>query len=96
MLTALDQVKGDLSGGQKAFRDALTGLKLDTPTGPVTLDKNRNGIAYNFLTEVAKADDGHLYNKVVKVVENVNQTLGMPEDQFMALGPVGRDNPSCP
>jgi branched-chain amino acid transport system substrate-binding protein len=48
------------------------------------------------LTEVAKADDGHLYNKVVKVVENVNQTLGMPEDQFMALGPVGRDNPSCP
>src|SRR5690349_16096135 len=62
--------KGDLSGGQKAFRDALTGLKLDTPTGPVTLDKNRNGIAYNFLTEVAKADDGHLYNKVVKVLEN--------------------------
>ncbi|HVM83223.1 MAG TPA: ABC transporter substrate-binding protein [Candidatus Binatia bacterium] len=96
MLTALDQVKGDLSGGQKAFRDTLTNLKLDTPTGPVSLDKNRNGIAYNFLTEVAKADDGHLYNKVVKVVENVNQTLGMPEDQFMALGPVGRDNPSCP
>jgi branched-chain amino acid transport system substrate-binding protein len=85
-----------LSGDQKAFRDALQNLKLDTPTGPVTLDKNRNGIAYNFLTEVAKADDGHLYNKVVKVVENVNQTLGMNEDEFMKLGPVSRDNPSCP
>jgi len=62
MLTALDQVKGDLSGGQKAFRDALTNLKLDTPTGPVTLDKNRNGIPDDCLTEVAKADDGQLYN----------------------------------
>src|SRR3954464_2798380 len=34
MLTALDQVKGDLSGDQKAYRDALQNLKLDTPTGP--------------------------------------------------------------
>jgi len=96
MLDALDQVKGDLSGDQKAYRDALQNLKLDTPTGPVTLDKNRNGVAYNFLTEVAKGDDGHLYNKVVKVVENVNQTLGMPEDEFLKIGPVSRDNPSCP
>jgi branched-chain amino acid transport system substrate-binding protein len=96
MLTALDKVNGDLGDGQKKFRDTLANLALDTPTGPVKLDKNRNGIAYNFLTEVAKADDGHLYNKVVKVVEGVNQTLGLPEDQFLALGPVSRDNPSCP
>jgi branched-chain amino acid transport system substrate-binding protein len=96
MLDALDQVKGDVGGDQKAFRDALQNLKLDTPTGPVTLDKNRNAIASIFLTEVAKADDGHLYNKVIKVVDNVNQTLGMPEDEFMKLGPVSRDNPSCP
>jgi len=96
MLDALDQVKGDVSGDQKAFRDALQNLKLDTPTGPVTLDKNRNAIASIFLTEVAKADDGHLYNKVIKVVDNVNQTLGIPEDEFMKLGAVSRDNPSCP
>jgi len=96
MLDALDQVKGDVGGDQKAFRDALQNLKLDTPTGPVTLDKNRNAIASIFLTEVAKADDGHLYNKVIKVVDNVNQTLGIPEDDFMKLGAVSRDNPSCP
>jgi len=96
MLDALDQVKGDVGGDQKAFRDALQNLKLDTPTGPVTLDKNRNAIASIFLTEVAKADDGHLYNKVIKVVDNVNQTLGIPEDEFMKLGAVSRDNPSCP
>ncbi|WP_459850743.1 ABC transporter substrate-binding protein [Dongia sp. agr-C8] len=96
MLDALDQVKGDLGGDQKAFRDALQNLKLATPTGPVTLDKNRNAVASIFLTEVAKADDGHLYNKVIKVVDNVNQTLGIPEEEFMKLGPVSRDNPSCP
>jgi hypothetical protein len=26
----------------------------------------------------------------------VNQTLGQPVDEFLALGVVGRDNPSCP
>ncbi|WP_395019246.1 ABC transporter substrate-binding protein [Dongia sp.] len=96
MLNGLDQVKGDLGDDQKAFRDALQSMKLDTPTGPVTLDKNRNAVASIFLTEVAKADDGHLYNKVIKVVDNVNQTLGIPEEEFMKLGPVSRDNPSCP
>jgi PAS domain S-box-containing protein len=43
--------------------------------------------------EKALADSEAKYRKVV---ENVNQTLGMPEAEFMAIGPVGRDNPSCP
>ncbi len=25
----------------------------------------------------------------------VNQTLGIPEAEFLKLGPVGRDNPDC-
>jgi branched-chain amino acid transport system substrate-binding protein len=33
---------------------------------------------------------------VVEVKEAVNQTLGQPEDEFLKLGVVGRDNPSCP
>ena len=36
----------------------LASLVLDTPTGKVTLDKNRQAIADNFLTEVAKKADG--------------------------------------
>ena len=76
--------------------DALAHLALDTPTGKVTLDKNRQAVADNYLTEVAKADDGHLYNKVVKVIPAVNQTLGIPEADFMKLGVANRDNPSCP
>ena len=62
----------------------------------MSLDKNRNAIADNFLTEVAKGADGNLYNKVVKVIPQVNQTLGIPEAEFLKLGVVGRDNPNCP
>jgi branched-chain amino acid transport system substrate-binding protein len=95
MLAALDKVKGDLSDNQAKFRDTLATLQLDTPTGKVTLDKNRQAIADNYLTEVAKADDGHLYNKVVKVIPAVNQTLGIPEADFLKLGVANRDNPDC-
>ena len=95
MMQALEAVHGDLSDGQKAFRAALAGETVDTPTGAVKLDKNRQAVADIFLTEVAKGEDGHLYNKVVKVIPQVNQTLGEPEDQFLKLGPVSRTNPEC-
>jgi branched-chain amino acid transport system substrate-binding protein len=95
MLAALDKVKGDLSDNEAKFREALSNLELDTPTGKVKLDKNRQAIADNYLTEVAKADDGHLYNKVVRVVPAVNQTLGIPEADFLKLGVANRDNPDC-
>jgi branched-chain amino acid transport system substrate-binding protein len=95
VLLALDKVGGDLSDGEAKFRDVLGKLEFDTPTGMVKLDKNRQAIADNYLTEVAKADDGHLYNKVIKVVKAVNQTLGIPEADFLKLGVANRDNPDC-
>ena len=95
VLLALDAVGGDVSGDQAKFRDALSKLTFDTPTGKVSLDKNRNAIADIYLTEVTKLDDGKLYNKVVKVIPQVNQTLGIDEAEFLKLGSVGRDNPDC-
>jgi branched-chain amino acid transport system substrate-binding protein len=95
-ILALDEVGGDLSDGGKKFREALSKLSFDTPTGKVSLDKNRNAIADMYLTEVSEGADGNLYNKLVKVVSQVNQTLGIPEEEFLALGAVSRDNPSCP
>jgi branched-chain amino acid transport system substrate-binding protein len=95
VLQALDQAGGDLSDGQKKFREILASQTVDTPTGAVKLDKNRQAIADIFLTEVAQGQDGNLYNKVVKVIPSVPQTMGMPEDQFLALGPVSRTNPEC-
>lgn len=95
-LKALAQVGGDLGGNQAKFREALSKLKLDTPTGPVTLDENRQAIGNIFVTEVAQRSDGTLYTKVVKTMRNVSQTLGHPRDVFIAKGVPSRDNPSCP
>jgi branched-chain amino acid transport system substrate-binding protein len=96
VLTALDKVGGDLSDNHKKLRDELSTMTLDTPTGMIHLDKNRNAVADMFLTEVAQGSDGKLYNKVVRVIPQVPQTMGMDEAAFLALGPATRDNPSCP
>jgi branched-chain amino acid transport system substrate-binding protein len=96
VLRALDEVKGDVTGDQAKFREALSKLSFDTPTGKVSLDKNRNAVADIYLTEVTKLEDGKLYNKVIKVIPQVNQTLGIDEAEFLKLGVVGRDNPACP
>ncbi len=96
-MLALDEVDGDLSDDQAAFRAALNDLTFTTPTGgTMRLDKNRNGVIDNFVTEVYEREDGSLGNRVVKVVRDVDQLLGQDEDVFLASGPVSRDNPSCP
>jgi branched-chain amino acid transport system substrate-binding protein len=95
-LDGLEAVNGDLSGGQAKYREALKNLKLQTPTGVVTLDENRQAIGTTFVTEVAKAADGSFYNKVVKVVPNVNQRLGMSKADFDKIGLGSRDVPNCP
>ena len=95
-LDGLDAVKGDLSGGQAKYREALKSLKLQTPTGVVTLDENRQAIGTTFVTEVAAGADGTYYNKVVKVVPNVDQRLGMSKTDFDKIGLGSRDVPSCP
>lgn len=95
-LLALDKVGGDISDNGAKLRETLSTLAFDTPTGKVSLDKNRNAIGDIFLTEVTENADGTLLNKLIKVVPQVNQTLGIAEADFLALGAVGRDNPSCP
>jgi branched-chain amino acid transport system substrate-binding protein len=94
-LDALDAVKGDLSNNQAKLRQTLSTMTLKTPTGDVKLDSNRNAVANIFLTEVAKAADGSLYNKVVKVVPNVNQSLGLSKAEFDKVGVGSRTNPEC-
>ncbi|WP_333692787.1 ABC transporter substrate-binding protein [Phaeobacter italicus] len=95
VLTALDEIDADLSDGGTKLRASLSGLNLDTPTGKVSLDANRNGIADNYITHVVENVDGHLSNEILRIVPQVNQTLGMEADAFLALGVVGRDNPTC-
>lgn len=94
-LLALDEVGGDLSDGGAKYREALANLEFDTPTGKVSLDERRNGVADIFLTEVVEGPDGNLVNKTIKVIPQVNQTLGLDVDKFLEYGPVSRENPPC-
>jgi branched-chain amino acid transport system substrate-binding protein len=95
-LEGLDAVKGDLSGGQKKYREALQKLAFKGPAGEVKIDENRNGIGTTYITEVVKNPDGSLQNKVIKSVPNITQTLGLSKAEFQKMGLGSRDVPNCP
>ena len=92
-LDGLDAVKGDLSGGQAKYREALSKLELKMPTGTVKLDANRQAIGSTFVTEVVKDSKGDLTTRVLRKVDNVDQMLGMKREEFQ-MG--SRDVPACP
>ncbi len=94
-LECLGTVNGDLSDGHAALRSCLSDLTLASPTGPVSLDKNRQAIAANFVSEVVELDDGTLATKMVSKVDAVPQTLGFDEAVFAGIGLPSRDNPAC-
>ena len=93
--TCMDKIGGDLSDGHKKFRQCLASLELDAPNGKIKLDKNRQAIGSNFVTEVVAQSDGTLLNKLVKKIDNVNQTLGQDEAAFRKLGLPSRDIVQC-
>ena len=96
-LLGLQAVDGDLSDGQAAFMDALRNLEFIAPTGSVKLDHNQNAVSNVFITVVGRHDDGGLYNKWVKTIPDVDQTLGMPEAAYLKIGAFSRNNPPpCP
>jgi branched-chain amino acid transport system substrate-binding protein len=92
-LDGLDAVKGDLSGGQAKYREALSKMVLKTPTGDVKLDGNRQAIGTTFVTEVVKDAQGNLTTKVSRKVDNVDQLLGIKKEDFKVGS---RDEPNCP
>ncbi len=92
IIQGLEKVNGDLSGGQQAFREALKNLNPTFPNGQVRLDENRNSIQPAYIVQITK-ESGELGFKVLKKVENVDQTFGG------AFGPdspaPSRDVPEC-
>jgi branched-chain amino acid transport system substrate-binding protein len=92
-LDGLEAVKGDLSDGQKKYRETLAKMTLKTPVGDVKLDSNRQAIGTTFITEVVKDSQGNLYNKVLRKVDGIDQMLGMRKEDFK-MG--SRDEPNCP
>jgi branched-chain amino acid transport system substrate-binding protein len=95
-MLGFEQVDGDLGGGQADLMDALSTLAFSSPAGPVRLDRNRQAVTNSYVTVLEENADGALYPKVVRVIPNVNQTLGFPEMKFLAQGQFNRESPACP
>ena len=75
-LEALERAEGDLSRGQARFRSALVRLSLQTPTGLVRLDSNRQAIASAYLTRLDRSPNGKPVPRTIRDVPDVEQTFG--------------------
>ncbi len=87
MVRGLEAVSGDISD-PAALQSALGTTEIETGTGPMVLDANRNGVANNYVVQILP--DGI---KTLAVVPEVDQTFG---GAFSADTPnPDRDNPEC-
>lgn len=92
IIQGLEKANGDLTGGQAAFRQALTTLNPTFPNGQVKLDSNRNSVQPAFVTQIVD-NGGKLGFKVLQTVPNVDETFG---GLFSATSPApSRTSPAC-
>ncbi len=96
VMLALEEVGGDLSDDQVAFREALNNLEFASPTGTLSVDDRRQAVATIYISEVVQNEEtGTLSLSLVSETPDVNQTLGYDEEAFLELGAFDRENPTC-
>lgn len=79
----LEAEDGDMSD-IPAFIETLKGIELDnSPFGPIRLDEYGGTIATMYLREVAKDDEGRLYNKVVEEFPEISQFWHYDPEAFL-------------
>ena len=92
LLAGLKAVGGNISGGQKALQTALGKVRLNSPYGPVYLDKNRQAVINAFYQQLY-LKNGKLAIRTVGEVPGVTQTFG---GTFSPTTPApGRTAPAC-
>jgi branched-chain amino acid transport system substrate-binding protein len=79
----LEAEDGDMSD-VPAFLEALKSFQLDnSPFGPMQLDEYGGTIATMYLREVAKDEEGRLYNKVVEEYPEISQFWNYDPQAFL-------------
>ncbi|HZU19891.1 MAG TPA: ABC transporter substrate-binding protein [Gaiellaceae bacterium] len=92
LLMGLKAVKGDISGGQKKLQAAIAKVHINSPYGPLHLDKNRQAVLNVFYQQLY-LKNGQLAIKTVGEVPQVDQTFG---GTFSSkTPPPGRTFPPC-
>ena len=93
LIKALQQVKGDISGGQKKLQQALGKVTLPKAGyGSIKLDKNRNAITDNYVQQM-QIINGKLGVKTVLQIPAVDQSFGGTFSP--STPPPGRTSPGC-
>ncbi len=73
LLLGLEAADGDLSDGHEAYRAALASTNWESPTGPMTMDSNRQAIVDNYMNAVVEAEDGSLVLETIATTSGVSQ-----------------------
>jgi branched-chain amino acid transport system substrate-binding protein len=92
---ALEEVNGDISGGQKKLQEALADVEFDAAYGHIALDENRSAISNNYVQRVVRDQngDGTPDVKTIRVIEDTDQQFG---GLFSEETPnPDRENPKC-
>lgn len=91
-IEALKAVGGKIED-QKAFREALSKVKLNTPRGPFEFDKYNNVVLTSYITEVRKVGDQYR-NIVIESFPKQDQFGPFDPTWYQAQPPFGRDTPT--
>jgi branched-chain amino acid transport system substrate-binding protein len=94
-LEALEQLGEDLDEDQSNLQETLNNLTVETPTGPVSVNENRQATADIFVVEIHRGEDGNLFQEVVEIAQGVDQFFGLPSDSWVFQQSPGRDHPDC-
>ena len=94
-LDGLDAVKGDLSGGQEKYREALKNLKLRRRPARSRSTRTVRRSAPTFVTEVAKGADGTSTTRWSRRCRT-STSARHAEGGVRKMGLGSRDVPNCP
>jgi branched-chain amino acid transport system substrate-binding protein len=76
VVEALEQVRGDMSHGERRLMAALAGLNFHSPEGPRRLDARHQAVSLMYLGKVVEGARGKLAVHQIRVVPSVEQTFG--------------------
>jgi branched-chain amino acid transport system substrate-binding protein len=76
LLQSLEKTGGELGPGRAKLRAALAGLRLDSPTGTMHLDRNRQAVLPVTLGRIEGSAHGAPSLRPVRSIGEVDETLG--------------------
>jgi branched-chain amino acid transport system substrate-binding protein len=92
---ALEEVNGDISGGQKKLQEALANVEFDAAYGHIALDENRSAISNNYVQRIVPDLNGDKVPdaKTIRLIPDTDQQFGGLFSE--EAPPPDRENPKC-